>query len=170
MSSTELGTPHRLRTKMVVMLADLVYRIPYIASSVSSYLDISSYQLIDGQKRIKQYLYPDYYYNHEEQDWHELESHAGMHPNTTIPCILLTCFLDHCLESLRQTLMCQPDVSVYTLEWTPHSRVKPTVRVPQAHACVDWSALHEWMLERAGKLEDMVPPDPSLYPAKGEGN
>jgi hypothetical protein len=91
MSSTELGTPHRLRTKMVVMLADLVYRIPYIASSVSSYLDISSYQLIDGQKRIKQYLYPDYYYNHEEQDWHELESHAGMHPNTTIPCILLTC-------------------------------------------------------------------------------
>lgn len=70
---------------------------------------------------------------------------------------------DHCLESLRQTLLCQPDISVYTLEWTPHSRVKPTVRVPQAHVCVDWPKLHLWMKARAARLEDMVPPIQSLY-------
>ncbi|KAF2826766.1 hypothetical protein CC86DRAFT_416493 [Ophiobolus disseminans] len=94
-----------------------------------------------------QYFYQDYYYSHEEQNWHELESHA----------------VDHCLESLRQTLLCQADVSVYTLEWTPHSRFKPTVRVSQPHVCVDWPRLHDWMLKRAAKLEDMTPPDPSLY-------
>ncbi|KAF2193130.1 hypothetical protein K469DRAFT_551912, partial [Zopfia rhizophila CBS 207.26] len=92
------------------------------------------------------YVHPDYYYNHENQDWKELYSH-----------------IDHCLESLRQTLICQADVSVYTLKWTPHSRFKPTVKVPQPHACVDWGRLHEWMKRRSARLEDMVPPDPSLY-------
>ena len=29
------------------------------------------------KKRIKQYMHPDYYYAHEEQDWDELEQHAG---------------------------------------------------------------------------------------------
>lgn len=55
--------------------------------------------------------------------------------------------------------MCQADVSLYTLEWTPHSKVKPTVRVPQPHACVDWNKLHEWMKERAAITEDMVHPE-----------
>jgi hypothetical protein len=60
-------------------------------------------------------------------------------------------------------LLCQPDVSVYTLEWTAHSRIEPTVRVPQAHVHVDWAKLHGWMLGRAARLEDMVPVDISLY-------
>ncbi|KAH6633942.1 hypothetical protein B0J18DRAFT_405658 [Chaetomium sp. MPI-SDFR-AT-0129] len=97
-------------------------------------------------KRIKQYLHPDYYYNHEEQDWKELYSHV-----------------DHCLESLRQEILCSADVNVYTLKWTRHSRVKPTVKVPQPHACVDWQALHGWMKGRAARLDDMVGPPDSLY-------
>ncbi|KAI7784466.1 uncharacterized protein LA080_009965 [Diaporthe eres] len=54
-------------------------------------------------KRIKQYLHPEYYYT-GDQNWEELFMHV-----------------DHCLESLRQTVMCSADVSVYTLEWTPHN-------------------------------------------------
>ncbi|KAI1437623.1 hypothetical protein GGR50DRAFT_50158 [Xylaria sp. CBS 124048] len=96
-------------------------------------------------KRIKQYMHREYYYPGEQQ-WDELFSHA-----------------DHCLESLRQGAMCASDVSIYTLEWTPHSRYKPAVRVPQPHACVDWEALHEWMASRAVSLDDAVRPDPSLY-------
>lgn len=114
-------------------------------------------------------MHPDYYYSHEEQDWKELESHAGgsMKPVAQMARRkILIIATDHCLESLRQTLLCQPDVSVYTLEWTPHSRFKPTVRVPQPHTCVDWSKLHTWMLDRAAKLEDMVKLDPSLYDKK----
>lgn len=89
-------------------------------------------------KRIKQYLHPDYYYGHEDQDWDELYSHA-----------------DHCLESLRQELLCNADISVYTLKWAAH-KVKPIVKDPQPHACVDWKALHGWMQGRASRLEDMV--------------
>lgn len=97
------------------------------------------------QKRIKQYLHPDYYYP-GDQDKEELFMHA-----------------DHCLESLRQAVMCSADVSVYTLEWTPHSRFKPAVRVPQPHACVDWDALHGWMEGRAASLNDAVGPAGSIY-------
>jgi len=64
--------------------------------------------------------------------------------------------------------MCSADVSIYTLEWTPHSMYKPAVRVPQPHACVDWEALHAWMGERAASLEDVVRPPQSLFEeAKG---
>ncbi|KAI0505909.1 hypothetical protein F5B22DRAFT_490700 [Xylaria bambusicola] len=96
-------------------------------------------------KRIKQYMHRDYYYQGEQQ-WDELFFHA-----------------DHCLESLRQAVMCAADVSVYTLEWTPHSRYKPAVRVPQPHACVDWEALHDWMSKRAASLEDVVGPPEILF-------
>ncbi|KAI2464124.1 hypothetical protein F4781DRAFT_414162 [Annulohypoxylon bovei var. microspora] len=96
-------------------------------------------------KRIKQYLHPEYYYQ-GDQAWEELFMHA-----------------DHCLESLRQVVLCSADVSPYLLEWTPHSRFKPAVRVPQPHACVDWEALHEWMSGRAASLEDIVGPPDSLY-------
>ncbi|KAK3399799.1 hypothetical protein B0T20DRAFT_406986 [Sordaria brevicollis] len=100
-------------------------------------------------KRLKQYLHPEYYYGHEQQDWDELYSHV-----------------DHCLESLRQEILCNADVNVYTLKWTPHSRFKPTVKVPQPHACVDWDALHGWMKGRQARLEDMVGPPESLFEGK----
>ncbi|KAK3338924.1 hypothetical protein B0H65DRAFT_511221 [Neurospora tetraspora] len=100
-------------------------------------------------KRLKQYLHPEYYYGHEAQDWDELYSHV-----------------DHCLESLRQEILCNADVNVYTLKWTPHSRFKPTVKVPQPHACVDWEALHGWMKGRQARLEDIVGPPESLFEGK----
>ena len=97
------------------------------------------------QKRIKQYFHPEYYYP-GEQAWDELFMHV-----------------DHCLESLRQVVMCSADVSVYTLQWTPHNRHKPGVKVPQPHACTDWEALHKWMLGRGASLSDAVGPPESLY-------
>lgn len=90
-------------------------------------------------------MHPEYFYQ-GDQDWDELFYHA-----------------DHCLESLRQAVMCSADVSVYTLKWTPHSRYKPSVEVPQPRACVDWEALHEWMSGRAASLDDVIGPPESLY-------
>lgn len=122
------------------------------------------------QKRIKQYLHPDYYYSAPGQNWEELESHAGKF------VVYALLFLqasakdsdsnltpDHCLESLRQSLMCQPDLSVYTLEWTRHSRFKPAVRVPQPHTCMNFNRIHDWMEGRLATNDEMVPPDPAMY-------
>ncbi|KAH6646655.1 hypothetical protein BKA67DRAFT_524403, partial [Truncatella angustata] len=93
-----------------------------------------------------QFMHPEYYYGKEGQSWDELFMHA-----------------DHCLESLRLAVMCQADVSVYTLKWTPHNRYKPAVKVPQPHACVDWRALHEWMAGRSASLDDVVGPPENMF-------
>jgi len=96
-----------------------------------------------SKKRIKQYIHPEYYYSQQDQDWETIYTH-----------------LDHCLESLRQSTLCMADVSIYTFKWTPQSKTRPVVDVPQPHACIDWEALHEWMLAREATVDDLVgPPD-----------
>lgn len=88
-------------------------------------------------------MYPDYYYSGNATDWEEVHEH-----------------MDHCLESLRQELLCSADLNLWTFQWTSHSRVKPANHVPQQHVCVDWDALHSWMQDRAISWDDMVdPPD-----------
>ena len=71
--------------------------------------------------------------------------------------------VDHCLESIRQEVLCSANVNVYTLRWTPHNRFMPAVSVSQPNACVDWDALHEWMKGRAARQDDMVGPPESLF-------
>ena len=75
--------------------------------------------------------------------------------------VRLTFTADHCLDSLRQVIMCHADLSLYTLEWTPHSRVKPAVRAPAPRMCVNYGKLQAWMLSRAAQVERMEgPSDP----------
>ncbi|KAK0672896.1 hypothetical protein QBC41DRAFT_267617 [Cercophora samala] len=98
-------------------------------------------------KRIKQYLHPHYYYPtiatapSGNETWADLTSHV-----------------DHCLESLRQLVLCTADTNVYTLHWTDHSVLKPSVKVPQPNVCVDWKRLHGWMKGRGVGFGEMVHP------------
>ncbi|KAK4659847.1 hypothetical protein QC762_113200 [Podospora pseudocomata] len=97
-------------------------------------------------KRIKQYLHPTYYYpdistTPGNETWSDLTSHV-----------------DHCLESLRQLVLCTADTNVYTLHWTDHSTLKPSVKVPQPNVCVDWKPLHRWMKGRGVGFGEMVHP------------
>ncbi|KAI1823226.1 hypothetical protein F4861DRAFT_341924 [Xylaria intraflava] len=97
-------------------------------------------------KRIKQYIHPEYYYP-GEQNWAELDYH-----------------LDHCLESIRQEILCAGSAEVYTLEWKAASEGnKPVVTVPQPRMCVDWGSLHSWMKGRAAVYDDMVKPTDSEW-------
>ncbi|KAI0201415.1 hypothetical protein F4808DRAFT_459906 [Astrocystis sublimbata] len=82
-------------------------------------------------------------------DWKELEYH-----------------MDHCLESIRQEILCSGSSEVYTLKWTPANKVKPAVTIPQPRMCVDWEALHDWMKGRAANYSDMIKPTDPEY--KGE--
>ncbi|KAJ2981941.1 hypothetical protein NUW58_g6557 [Xylaria curta] len=102
-------------------------------------------------KRIKQYIHPEYYYP-GEQDWKELDWH-----------------FDHCLEAIRQEILCAGSAEVYTLKWMPASDEKPSVTVPQPRMCVDWEALHSWMQGRAALYDDMVKPT-HLRPEHSEGS
>lgn len=78
---------------------------------------------------------------------------------------------DHCIELIRQVLMCHGDISVVTYDWLPDDPV-PMPRWEMEHECVNWDKLDSWMYERRISMsaENMiVHPDlgPS-YPRKGD--
>ncbi|KAK0737598.1 hypothetical protein B0T21DRAFT_439502 [Apiosordaria backusii] len=88
-----------------------------------------------------------------------LPQHLPTNPSGNETWADLTVHVDHCLESLRQLVLCNADTNVYTLHWTDHSRLKPSVKVPQQSVCVDWEGLHGWMKGRGVGFGEMVHPE-----------
>ncbi|RDW92936.1 oxidase ustYa family protein [Aspergillus mulundensis] len=69
--------------------------------------------------------------------------------------------LDHCSESLRQSLMCSSDVAPITWVWSEeHHRWQADGRV--VHTCRDFEAIREWAFERTAGVVDFETwvPDP----------
>ncbi|GAB1319328.1 hypothetical protein MFIFM68171_09538 [Madurella fahalii] len=58
---------------------------------------------------------------------------------------------DHCIDTLRQALMCHANTAIYTAEWTddPHSPVNKELRSDAVTTCVNWDALNGWARQRA---------------------
>jgi len=100
----------------------------------------TSVQLPDGQsslawleathqlhcvKFLRQWIYRDHYQPEVVAD---VESHWLLHA-------------DHCLELLRQSVMCHADTSLMTFEWTADD-VKPMLKLEgPRHMCSNWGEL-----------------------------
>ncbi|KAI1831337.1 hypothetical protein DTO013E5_6428 [Penicillium roqueforti] len=53
--------------------------------------------------------------------------------------------IDHCLDGLRQYIMCNADVVLNTFDWIPNfPRPWPNFQV--VHECVNWEAIEDWTL------------------------
>lgn len=61
--------------------------------------------------------------------------------------------VDHCVDDIRQALMCHADTSVLTFDWRPNWRT-PWPNFSVDHTCVDWDALDSWAAERSFSLFD----------------
>ena len=56
--------------------------------------------------------------------------------------------LEHCIEILRQSVMCRADTTLITFRWGH------TVKLPQPdftleHTCADWNALMDWAAQHS---------------------
>ncbi|RCI10835.1 hypothetical protein L249_5245 [Ophiocordyceps polyrhachis-furcata BCC 54312] len=60
---------------------------------------------------------------------------------------------DHCIEDIRQSLMCHADLSVVTFDWLPRRR-KPWPNFHVEQTCVDWHRLDGWAAERSFSIFD----------------
>ncbi|KAK5989231.1 Transacylase cctO-like protein [Cladobotryum mycophilum] len=77
--------------------------------------------------------------------------------------------VDHCLDSLRQYVMCNADVALVTYDWLPNYR-DPWANFDNVHKCVDWKALEDWALAHSftdGDLLQHPNYNPDLPPPLG---
>lgn len=51
--------------------------------------------------------------------------------------------LDHCVDQLRQSLMCNADISTIWLRWDPEVQKSRAV-VASTHTCKNFEQIHRW--------------------------
>jgi len=60
-------------------------------------------------------------------------------------------FLDHCIDSIRQALMCHANTQLFSFEWNDHVRLPagPELKTDSVTTCVNWDSLDSWARKRA---------------------
>ncbi|KAI0388635.1 hypothetical protein F5Y17DRAFT_474350 [Xylariaceae sp. FL0594] len=96
-------------------------------------------------KYIRQALHPEYYFKELNVD-PDLMEHVY-----------------HCIDDVRQALMCNPDISIYTHVWVPGYR-KPWPNFDVEHECVNWDILNGWAKKNSF---DMFEPNLLIHPELG---
>ncbi|KAI9733818.1 MAG: hypothetical protein M1818_007085 [Claussenomyces sp. TS43310] len=70
---------------------------------------------------------------------------------------------DHCIESLRQSVMCNPDLSVLTFNWLPDIQ-GPWPEFESEHQCANWEKIDAWAGQRAFNMSE---PNLLVHPTFG---
>lgn len=60
---------------------------------------------------------------------------------------------EHCVESLRQKLMCLPNDGLVFFDWSPHFS-GPMPRFQSQHICMNWERINAWAAARRVSLFD----------------
>ncbi|PCH01408.1 Protein of unknown function DUF3328 [Penicillium occitanis (nom. inval.)] len=77
------------------------------------------------QRRIRQMLYPNYYYPDASEEELEYNRLHGF----------------HCLESIRSSILCYPDLNPHPYFWSGNKYHPVTVSAKVTRQCVDWEGL-----------------------------
>lgn len=120
-----------------------------VSSSDITRFNMTSIELADGSgvvaqlgvfhalhclKMVRHWIHPDYYFADatEHARWK-----MGIH-------------VDHCIEYIRENLMCHPDISLVTHRWvTTENGWRPSNKDTAPHECANWDALNKWAGNRA---------------------
>jgi len=80
--------------------------------------------------------------------------------------------LSHCLDIIRQTLMCQPSMGTITMEWV-ETQSKPSPDFDIQKKCINHSALLQWQsrnnIGSVQRWDEMIAPKGAyIHPASAE--
>ncbi|KAJ6035870.1 hypothetical protein N7540_000149 [Penicillium herquei] len=112
----------------------------YTKDHTEGIVSLSVYHSLHCLKKVKRMMYKESYYADRDKAAMEREwKHA-----------------DHCVEYIRESLMCQPDLSLVTFRWindTAQHPSAPTAFYPtnfdiDDHRCADWEHLDYWAGQR----------------------
>ena len=107
-------------------------------------------------------MHLDYY--HPDWNEHQLrrqKNHIGISASDSLAKRQLMTDVDHCLELLREALMCQADVSIMTFRWSDERPI-PVADLWSSHECVNWDIVEQWAGERRVNLSipGLLEPNP----------
>ena len=63
--------------------------------------------------------------------------------------------MDHCIDSIRQNLMCNADLAMMGFRWVDDS-LEPKPNFRGQHECVNWESIEEWASERSFNPDDQA--------------
>ncbi|KAI1771727.1 hypothetical protein F4818DRAFT_445058 [Hypoxylon cercidicola] len=98
---------------------------------------LESLHMLHCVKRFYESRYPEHYPDVQEDDGFS-EGH-----------------LDHCVEVLRQGIMCNADVTINTFSWDNPSKLEGNRSGPRK--CVDWNSIQAWADERRLGFDELLP-------------
>ncbi|KAI9814386.1 MAG: hypothetical protein M1827_003242 [Pycnora praestabilis] len=127
----ELLRPANIRVSSDMVAEANKTSIP-LADGSGYYAILDVYHQLHCLKYIRHYIYDDYY--KDTEPW------TATH-------------VDHCIDSIRQNLMCNADFSLMTFRWVNDS-VDPKPNFEGQHECVDWDKLNDWVEERSFDVDD----------------
>ncbi|KAH7075836.1 hypothetical protein BKA63DRAFT_565888 [Paraphoma chrysanthemicola] len=93
---------------------------------------LNVYHELHCVKRLHQYMYPDYYFPNLSKHERRLNF---LHSQ-------------HCLDIIRQSIMCHADTSLITMRWGQSGAI-PLANWTYPHQCVNWEKLDSWAGNRA---------------------
>lgn len=114
---------------------------------------------------IKQNLHLDHYHpEYNEYDHYRQRFHIGKlytkpihfsHHNANQK--------DHCIEFLREALMCNADTSIMTFRWVEQFPI-PVSNLWSKHQCVKWDMVENWADNRRVNLSEpgIIDPKPEF--------
>ncbi|MCJ1439126.1 hypothetical protein MMC27_008517 [Xylographa pallens] len=154
LNSSALASTWRVETKNVTFRA---------SKEDLDFYNVTSIPLADGSgyatelfmthelhclKLIRKWKYKEFYYLSELKEQGPALAELDRH-------------VDHCIETLRQGIMCRGDVSLATYSYIKGTK-KVTARTWGHHQCINYDSLLAWVKERAVDIFQkgvLVPPD-----------
>ncbi|RYP12050.1 hypothetical protein DL767_011488 [Monosporascus sp. MG133] len=104
---------------------------------------LSVYHSLHCLKKVKRMLFKEHYHRGKSS---EAMAREAKH-------------VDHCIEYIRESLMCQPDLPMVTFRWINNtaqhedkSEFYPTSFDVSMHMCANWEALNSWSGQRMFNL------------------
>lgn len=88
-------------------------------------------------------LYNVYRYNHLDHYGEDPSGPAWRQEHT-----------DHCIDNLRQFVMCHGGGGVSTFHWLPSRRI-PWPQITDDEVCIDWDRFHGWVNQHSVNMDDI---------------
>ncbi|KAF1822547.1 uncharacterized protein K489DRAFT_320844 [Dissoconium aciculare CBS 342.82] len=133
-------------------------------------LSLEELDFLDPARKDSAVELPDGGYYATTQVMHELHCIVGLYLTyfpelSTAQLEDQKIHVEHCLDTLRQGVMCRADLTPITMRWG-HKQPVPLGNFSSPHQCVDWSRVDYWMQDRS--IDDIFRPGYLQHPVLGE--